>query len=355
VNVHIDIRMVTDPEIILVFQVGSLGDTIISLPCYREIRRRHPRAQLHLLTNVAIDKNVGAADLLEPLGLIVDSLEYPMPLRDVAEMITLRTRIHKLKPAILYYLLAEVHTLNLIRHFLFFKVCGIPIIHGMPWSRPLRRPMQLTETLWESEASRLLRTLGLPPGPPSDSDRDLQLSAAEREKADHLIGRFDGGFIAISVGGKTPLNNWGDDNWCKVLSAVSHEGNLGAVFLGSTKEHLRNEILGRSWNGPRLNLCGELTPRESAAVIARALLFVGHDTGTLHLAGAVNIPIIGIYSARNRPGRWFSDRERDRFFYNHVACAGCELMTADHCPNNVACMAHDPSAVIHAVQQAVSN
>jgi ADP-heptose:LPS heptosyltransferase len=84
--------------------------------------------------------------------------------------------------------------------------------------------------------------------------------------------------------------------------------------------------------------CGQTTPRETAALIERAALFLGHDTGTLHLAAAVQTRIIGLFSARDVPGKWYSDQTDDVFFYNKVPCFGCRLTEVSDCPNERACM-----------------
>jgi len=76
-----------------------------------------------------------------------------------------------------------------------------------------------------------------------------------------------------------------------------------------------------------INLCGQLTPRESAAVFARSRIFIGHDSGPMHLAAAVNTPCVAIFAARNIPRVWFPYGEQHRVLYHHVDCAGCELET----------------------------
>jgi ADP-heptose:LPS heptosyltransferase len=76
-----------------------------------------------------------------------------------------------------------------------------------------------------------------------------------------------------------------------------------------------------------VNLCGDLTPRESAAVFARAEIFVGHDSGPMHLAAAVQTPCVAIFSARNKPRVWFPYGRQHRVVYHRVECWGCELET----------------------------
>jgi ADP-heptose:LPS heptosyltransferase len=158
------------------------------------------------------------------------------------------------------------------------------------------------------------------------------------------------------VCGKVPINNWGDDNWVRALMQISAERpGLGAVFVGSADERKRNEQLAQAWKGPNLNSCGRLTPRETAALIEKATLFLGHDTGTLHLAAAVGTRVVGIFSARNVPGKWYSDRPGDKFFYQQVPCFGCELERAQDCPNNVECMKkHKIEEIVSATLEGLS-
>ena len=74
-----------------------------------------------------------------------------------------------------------------------------------------------------------------------------------------------------------------------------------------------------------LNLCGKLTPRESAAVFARARAFLGHDSGPMHLADAAGTPVVAVFSARNPPRRWFPHGRNHRVIYHKVNCFGCGM------------------------------
>ena len=64
-------------------------------------------------------------------------------------------------------------------------------------------------------------------------------------------------------------------------------------------------MLPRFWEGPVLNLCGRISPRESAAVVHHARLFLGADSGPMHLAAAGGVPCVIPFAALDLPGRWF--------------------------------------------------
>ncbi len=351
--------MTKDRDIVLIFQTASMGDTVISMPCYREIARQHPDATRYLVTNYPKgSKMVPAQSVLSATGLIAGSVEYPCPLRRTDAIIALYRKLVALGAKTLYYLTAETNLIRLIRHYAFFRICGITEFHGVPWARDLRYPREIEKQgIWESEASRLLRCIRArtEPGPPPPADRSLDLSEQEKSTAlSALQEAFGLGlFIAVSVGGKVPVKDWGDRNWSSLLAKLSREHpGLGLLFVGSADERGRNDVLAKAWEGPSFNSCGLFSPRETAALLDRACLFIGHDTGTLHLAAAANTRIIGIYSARDVPGKWYSDRSEDTFFYNRVECFGCECDKVAKCPNERRCITSiTPDQVLAAAKQ----
>jgi ADP-heptose:LPS heptosyltransferase len=137
---------------------------------------------------------------------------------------------------------------------------------------------------------------------------DLHLRPEEKQSATNLLktGEISSPFIAASIGTKALAKDWGDENWKKVfehISAASPE--LGLVLIGSADEYERSDNMRRIWHGPSANLCGKSEPRVSAAVLEKAGLFVGHDSGPMHLAAAVGIPLVAVFSWHNPPGEWY--------------------------------------------------
>src|SRR5262249_12952569 len=94
-------------------------------------------------------------------------------------------------------------------------------------------------------------------------------------------------------------------------------------------EYEECEALKTAWPRRVDNLCGRLSPRESAAVIADTRLFVGHDSGPMHMAAAVGVPIVAVFSSRSLPGVWFPLSERCRTHYTLIDCAGCVRARCD--------------------------
>jgi ADP-heptose:LPS heptosyltransferase len=295
---------------VLVFRIGSLGDTVVALPCFHLIARAFADYRRVLITDaLGSPKAAGVDKILDGSHLIDDVIHFPPPPRRFRDLLTLRNRIRQTGARVLVYV-ADRGPLATLRDVLFFRLCGIRHVIGAPLARDLWRARIDAETGYEEpEAERLARCLASL-GPIDLEDRavvwDLRLSAEERRAAEIALAPLGGrGFIAISIGGRVAQKDWGDANWRELLSLLVAEcRDLGLVFFGAAEEFDRSAGLATAWTGRVLNLCGHLTPRESAAALARAVLFIGHDNGPMHLAAAAGVPCVAMFGSFNVPRRW---------------------------------------------------
>jgi ADP-heptose:LPS heptosyltransferase len=321
---------------VLIYRLGSLGDTIVSLPSLHLVKRAFPRAERRLLTNFPVARKAAAAQtILEGSGLIDGYLRYTVGLRHLNKLLQLRREIRAWKPDVLVYLMPERGWQTARRDAVFFKLCGIERIIGLPLARELRESQYQTATgLMEPEASRLARCLAeLGDVDVRDAANwDLHLSDSEHMVARTMLEAMDGrSFISFSLGTKMPTNDWGNANWSELLRQMARMyPGYGLVAVGAASEFDRCLQVMSGWKsepcaGPTLNLCGQLQPRESAAVVAGAKLFVGHDSGPMHMASAVQTPLVAVFSARNLPGVWFPLSKQSSAIYHKVECAGCRL------------------------------
>ncbi len=307
---------------LLIYRLGSLGDTVIALPSFRLIRARHPDAEIVVLTNLPVSGKAAAiAAVLENTGLVDRYIPYPVGLRDPAKLVALQRQLTAEKFDRVISLTAARGRLASLRDYLFFRACGIPRIEGIPWRARDLESQSIGGGLYENESARLLRRAGWnEPGEPPGG-RDLALTSAERAEAASILASsgIPVPFLAASVGTKSPLNDWGTAHWRALLTQLGGDfPEHGIVLLGSPDESERSAELARAWPGPSANLCGRLTPRVSAALLAQARLFIGHDSGPLHLAVAAGASVVGIYSARCRPGQWFPTGPRVTILYPHA-------------------------------------
>jgi ADP-heptose:LPS heptosyltransferase len=274
-------------------------------------------------------KAAPAPALLEGLGLVDDYLAYPVGTRNPLTLARLGWRLRRRSFCAVVNLAAWRGLRHLRRDAFFFRLCGSRQQIGLDTigGHELRT---LANGEAEREATRLLRrvtTLGV-----ADlHDRhwfDLNLAAGELKAARELLAeaRIPDDYIVFSIGTKVSANDWGHQNWRQLIGTLNeNRGNLSCVFVGSADEAARSDECLENWSGPRLNLCGRIAPRSSAAVLAGAKVFVGHDSGPMHLAAAAGTPCVAIFSARNPPGQWFPLGEGHDVLYRRVECRSCGL------------------------------
>ena len=326
---------------ILLYRLGSLGDHLIALPSYRFVRRAFPQAEIRLLTNVPVSaKAPAAAAVLEGTGLVQGYLRYVVGTRSVVELARLWWQIVRFRPDAVVYLAASRGIPAAHRDAKFFRLCGIRRQIGVPVTEAMQQNWYGASTgdacvgNLEPEAERLARNsteLG-DAQLHAAASWSLDLSDSERAAAAQAIGTLSSEAIAVSVGTKVQAKDWGRDNWRALLAAIARRyPNRTLLLAGAPEESEASEFAAAGWRenggGPVINLCGKLTPRESAAALERATLFIGHDSGPMHLAAAVATPVVAIFAARNIPRQWFPFGDRHRVAYHQVDCAGCGLET----------------------------
>ena len=302
---------------ILIYRLGSLGDTIMALPCFHLVRKIYPGARIAILTNQPVSgKAAPALSVLENSGLCNEAIGYPVGTRNRQVLAELRQKIRQFQPRTVINLAADRGWLKSLRDHLFFRSCGVKKIVGTPWSQGNLHIQQMSRGDCLPESARLaFRLASL--GSLDLADRsvwDLRLTPEECTQASEFLPSTHQAMIAVSLGTKHLVNEWGEENWKILVRRLSHElPGTNLILIGSGDEWERSKTLGDAWRGTHINLCGKTSPRISAAILKRCHLFIGHDSGPMHLASAEGIPTLGLFSWFNPPGQWFPGHRSWKF------------------------------------------
>ena len=329
--------MASSTKRVLIYRLGSLGDTLIALPALHLVARAFPDAERRLLTNFPVNaKAPPAAAILENTNLTHGYFRYAVGTRSPLELLTLWWQLFLWRPDVLVYMGPARGIEAARRDEKFFRLCGISRLIGVPVTEDMQQNRwEESEHALEPEGARLARNLAELGDAHLETPAswDLHLTAAECAKATEVLASTAGHpLIAVSVGTKVQSKDWGRDNWRALLHRLATLYPDHALALsGAPEESEASEFTTEGWrensSSPVVNLCGVLTPRESAAVFAKARIFVGHDSGPMHLAAAVQTPCVAIFAARNKPRVWFPYGKQHRVLYHQTDCWGCGLET----------------------------
>ncbi|HEY6375040.1 MAG TPA: glycosyltransferase family 9 protein [Edaphobacter sp.] len=325
----------TTTKRVLIYRLGSLGDTLIALPSLHLIARAFPNAERRMLTNFPVNvKAPPAAAILDNTNLVHGFFRYAVGTRSPRDLAPLWWQLLRWRPEVLVYLAASRGIEAARRDATFFRLCGIRRHIGIPLTEDMQQNRwQETEQALEPEGARLARNLAELGDAHIDTHTswDLHLTTAEHARAAEALAPLgDRPIIAVSVGTKVQSKDWGRDNWRSLLTQLAHLYPGHALALnGAPEESEASEYAAEGWRqppgAPTVNLCGQLTPRESAAAFAKARIFIGHDSGPMHLAAAVQTPCVAIFAARNKPRVWFPYGKQHRVVYHQTDCWGCGL------------------------------
>jgi O-antigen biosynthesis protein len=73
-------------------------------------------------------------------------------------------------------------------------------------------------------------------------------------------------------------------------------------------------------------------------LLMRATLFVGNNSGPLHLAAALGVPTVGIHPANVSPGEWGPLGPRTVAVWRHVHCSLCQFSKPEECNRKLFCL-----------------
>jgi ADP-heptose:LPS heptosyltransferase len=180
--------------------------------------------------------------------------------------------------------------------------------------------------------------------PATDEHPRFIVTTAAQDKVKELLAEKKletAKLVLIHPGPSWPAREWPRENWAQLVAALRARGFTSIAQLGAGS-HL---IFGRveaTAIPEAVSLLDALTIEECIAVIGQAKLFIGIDSGLLHIAACTRTPAVGLFGM-TLPEFRFSQNYRKDFVTNRVECAGCEhrkprLHWFTGCPYDIKCM-----------------
>jgi len=156
----------------------------------------------------------------------------------------------------------------------------------------------------------------------------LQYAPEDRETVDRLLaecGLLPGEpFIALHPGARRESKRWPSTYFSDLLRTMAKKGLPRPLLLGDRGEaSLLSQIEARS-GVPVSVLPGRIPLDLLPHFLSRALLFVGNDSGPLHMAALSGVPTLSFYGSSDpgRTGPW-GDPQRNIVLREPVACSPC--------------------------------
>lgn len=291
---------------ILIVKLGAIGDVVHTLPALAVLRRSLPEAHLAWVV-----ERGGAAKLLRDNPALdelieVDTRAWRKDLLGSETRAAISTSLAKLRGVDL-----ALDFQGLLKSGMMAWLSRAPRRIGFA-KDALREPASaylLTEQVAVDDDDHIIKKnlelvahLGLAIN--NTYEFPLGLSAADKEFAEQQIAARGGAVAIINPGGGWPTKLWNAEGCAAIADRLWEAyGWRSVVTYGPGEESLAQSVVQASLSGAVEML--DSTLKQFFALAQKAKLFVGGDTGPLHLAAAAGTPIVGIYgptpARRNGP------------------------------------------------------
>ncbi len=279
---------------ILFIKTSSLGDVVHHMPAVTDARRRLPDARLSWVVEEAFAPLVGLHPAIDEVIPVASRrwrsrLQHAVTWREIGQF---RRAVRERHYA------AIVDTQGLLRTAVIAKSAR-GTRHGYD-TASIREPLAClfydVSHRVERSAHAILRNrtlcglaLGYEPGGPIDFGLDRRV----------IAGKARRNYAVLLHATAEPVKEWATAHWIAVARGI-RDRDLDVVLpWGSDGERVRSESIAAALGSGQVPARRPLD--EVAALIAGAAVVIGVDTGLLHVAAALGVPLVGIF-AGSEPG-----------------------------------------------------
>ncbi|MDE0636441.1 MAG: lipopolysaccharide heptosyltransferase II [Candidatus Poribacteria bacterium] len=281
------------PERILVVKLDHLGDVLLATPVFSNLRLAYPNTELHALIGT------WGRIILENHPDVDKVLEYNSPAFCRSEQRT------SLKNALQLYRQLRHHKYDLLVELRgdWRTVC-FALLRVTP-RRLNRASLQIANKLGFPRFSGthetvrnldVLRRSGIPTSIETTTfsvDRENEKWASNFLKT-HQI-QIEQPFIVIHPGSPIPLKRWDPKRYAELADWLIAQKRAQILFVGVKDEiPIINQIQDRM-QGKSTNIAGKTNITQLASILQVCSMFIGNDSGPMHLAAAVGTQTIGLY------------------------------------------------------------
>ncbi len=317
---------------ILIIKLGSIGDVVHTLPAVAALKKALPMSRIDWL----IEKKSSVVLRNNPLihrVIEVDTLGWRKSWLSFEVLRQIRNSLSELRNS--HYDLA-LDFQGLWKSATFGYLSGARQLVGLDkqalrepscrflYSQKVAPPAQASHVI--DILNELVRSLGIE----TNGYRfDLHVSQQDEayvsaQLASHQIDEF----LVLNPGGGWETKNWQPENYSQLHLRIRQATGLQSVVTwGPGEEKLVQEVFRHCEADPPVTF--STTIPQLTALLRRALLFVGGDTGPFHLATACYTPTVGIFGPTS-PQRNGPFQVTDLVVSHQVPCGPCYKRVCRH-------------------------
>src|SRR5258708_33767877 len=109
--------------------------------------------------------------------------------------------------------------------------------------------------------------------------------------------------IAIGAGASYgSAKCWPPDRFADFVNRFRLQTDADVILFGTATEQKVSDVIAAGIKGPSISLVGKTAIADLPALLSRCQLFVGNDSGAMHVAAAVGLPVVAIFGPTDPHG-----------------------------------------------------
>ena len=168
-----------------------------------------------------------------------------------------------------------------------------------------------------------------------------------------LPGAANQPLLAVAPGARWPTKRWPVERFAAVAQELAREKQASVVILGGPDEAQLAHILCDNLDVPVVNGAGALSLMHSAALLSRCRLLISNDSGLMHMATALQVPVVAVFGPTVQEFGFYPFQARAEVVSEPLSCRPCSTKGSMRCPRgHHACMQDISSAHVLAAARA---
>ena len=330
---------------ILVVKLAHFGDALHIVPLLKALRAQRPGCRIDLVVGPwcqALARRLAPVDqvLVYAPHYVLFNRGSRAGRRGLGREIGFLRMLRRQR----YDLMISTSTMNL-PELLLAQAAQPALLIGAASAHPaypVAVPSRLepyASAMYEADrVSGLLRAVGLEPGP---GRLEYPLDAAAQAfgagvRADLLAAGW-GRMAVLAPGAGWPDKAWPPERFSALADWLMTEQRMGVVLVGAPPEEPLGRTVAAAMRQPPVNLVGQTTLDQLAGVVQAADVFVGNDSGPMHLAAAYGIPVLCLFGP-TVAAKWAPPRRCRVLQHPHDCSDCCSWHPLARCQHDRACL-----------------
>jgi N-acetylglucosaminyldiphosphoundecaprenol N-acetyl-beta-D-mannosaminyltransferase len=318
---------------ILVVQIADIGDLILSTPALAALREAYPQAQITVMTtahSAPILRGTNLADSIITVSARLKPRELLHPVRGLkalAGALRLGSELRRGRYDAVIFLHQLTTPAGALKYAAIAYATASPIRAGLENGRGFFLTHHAADRGFGArhQAQYWLDGVGLLGA--DSAPRPAQVGISDDDRSwvrEHLPPAVSRIAVHAGSGGYSLARRWEAERFAEVADRLADQYNAQIVVVGGKQDD--NDKLIAALRHPAVDLTGKTTLNQLAAVLESCNLFIGADSGVMHLAASAGAPLAAIFGPSNHQAwhPWMPTRAQ--VVRSGVECSPCSYV-----------------------------